>query len=131
MNTLSNTALLQSMITGKIYPDTIADLILKEYDKTTPSQKDIMDYSYNTNKFNAEMGYKVDKANLDAMVRLAIKNGGVNNPKMNDYINTAKFYADNGDLDTAKGIMEMVMANLGINTDNIGSDLDYNFRGVE
>ena len=131
MNTLGNTALLQSMITGRVYPNTIADLILKEYDKTTPSQKDIMDYSYNTNKFNAEMGYKVDKANLDAMVRLAIKNGGVNNPKMNDYINTAKFYADNGDLDTAKGIMEMVMANLGINTDNIGSDLDYNFRGVE
>lgn len=131
MNTLGNTALQQSMITGRIYPDTIADLILKEYDKTTPSQKDIDDYKFKTNKFNAEMAYKTDKANVDAWIRWATKNGGANNPKMNDYINTAKFYADNGDLDTAKGIMEMVMANLGINADNIGSDLDYNFRGVE
>lgn len=131
MNTLGNTALQQSMITGRIYPNTIADLILEEYKKTTPSQKDIDDYNYKINRFNSEMGYKVDKANLDNAIRLAIKNGGANSPRMNDYINTAKFYADNGDLDTAKGIMEMVMANLGINADNIGSDLDYNFRGVE
>lgn len=131
MNTLGNTALQQSMITGRIYPNTIADLILKEYDKTTPSQKDINDYNFKTNKFNAEMAYKTDKANLDASIRWAIKNGGANNPKLNDYINTAKFYADNGDLDTAKGIMEMVMGNLGIDAGNAGSDLDRSFRGVE
>lgn len=131
MNTLSNTALLQSMITGKIYPDTLADLILKEYDKTTPSQKDIDDYNYKTNKFNAEMAYKTDKANIDNAIKLATKNGGANNPKMNDYINTAKFYADNGDLDTARSIMQIVIDNLGIDAEDIGSDLDYNFRGVE
>lgn len=131
MNTLSNTALLQSMITGKIYPDTIADLILEEYKKTTPSQKDINDYNFKINKFNSEMAYKTDKANLDAKIRWAIKNGGANSPKMNDYINTAKFYADNGDLDTAKGIMEIVINNLGIDAEDIGSDLDYDFRGVE
>lgn len=131
MNTLSNTALLQSMITGKIYPDTIADLILEEYKKTTPSQKDINDYNFKINKFNSEMAYKTDKANLDAKIRWAIKNGGANNPKLNDYINTAKFYADNGDLDTAKGIMEIVINNLGIDAEDIGSDLDYDFRGVE
>ena len=131
MNTLGNTALQQSMITGRIYPDTIADLILKEYDKTTPSQKDINDYTFKTNKFNAEMAYKTDKANLDAKIRWAIKNGGANSPKMNDYINTAKFYADNGDLDTAKSIMEIVINNLGIDAEDIGSDLDYSFRGVE
>lgn len=131
MNTLSNTALLQSMITGRIYPDTIADLILKEYDKTTPSQKDINDYNFKTNKFNSEMAYKTDKANLDTKVRLATKNGGINSPKMNDYINTAKFYADNGDLDTARSIMEIVINNLGIDAEDIDSDLDYNFRGVE
>ena len=130
MNTLGNTALQQSMITGRIYPDTIADLILQEHDKTTPSQKDIDDYKFKTNKFNSEMAYKTDKANLDAMMRWA-KNGGANNPKLNDYINTAKFYADNGDLDTAKSIMAIVINNLGIDAGDIGSDLDYNFRGVE
>ena len=131
MNTLGNTALQQSMMAGRIYPNTIADLILEEYKKTTPSQKDINDYNFKINKFNSEMAYKTDKANLDAKIRWAIKNGGANNPKLNDYINTAKFYADNGDLDTAKGIMEMVMGNLGIDAGDIGSDLDYNFRGVE
>lgn len=131
MNTLGNTALQQSMMTGRIYPDTIADLILKEYDKTTPSQKDIDDYNYKINRFNSEMGYKVDKANLDNAIRLATKNGGANSPRMNDYINTAKFYADNGDLDTARSIMEIIINNLGIDTKDIGSDLDYNFRGVE
>ena len=131
MNTLGNTALQQSMITGRIYPNAIADLILQERDKTTPSQKDINDYKFKTNKFNSEMAYKTDKANLDASIRWAKGNGGVNNPKLNDYINTAKFYADNGDLDTAKSIMEIVINNLGIDAGNVGSDLDYNFRGVE
>ena len=130
MNTLGNTALQQSMITGRIYPNAIADLILQEHDKTTPSQKDIDDYKFKTNKFNSEMAYKTDKANLDAMMRWA-KNGGANNPKLNDYINTAKFYADNGDLDTAKSIMEIVINNLDIDAEDVGSDLDYNFRGVE
>lgn len=131
MNTLGNTALLQSMITGRVYPNTIANLILKEYDKTTPSQKDIDDYNYKTNKFNAEMAYKTDKANIDNAIKLATKNGGANSPKMNNYINTAKFYADNGDLNTARSIMEIVINNLGIDTKDIGSDLDYNFRGVK